>query len=101
MAFYEYKVVPAPSRAGKIKGARGPAERFAMTLAGELNAEAGEGWEFLRAETLPVEERKGLTGTRTTARTVLIYRRDVDVSEDAATREALRLLESRADREER
>ena len=63
MAQYEYKVVPAPARPGKVKGARGPAERFAASLAAELNAEATEGWEFLRAETLPVEERSGLTGT--------------------------------------
>lgn len=72
---HEYKVVPAPSRAVRAKGVRGTADRFAYTLAGALNEQAAEGWEFLRTETLMVEERKGLFGRRTVSQTVMVFRR--------------------------
>lgn len=72
---YEYKVIPAPLRTVKVKGLSTPAERFAHMLEGAVNAEAGEGWEFLRAETLPCEERKGLTGTAKSFQSVLVFRR--------------------------
>lgn len=72
---YEYKVIPAPLRTIKVKGLKTPAERFAHLLEGALNAEVGEGWEFVRAETLPCEERKGLTGTAKSFQSVLVFRR--------------------------
>jgi hypothetical protein len=72
---YEYKVIPAPLRTVKVKGLSTPAERFAHLLEGAVNAEAGDGWEFVRAETLPCEERKGLTGTAKSFQSVLIFRR--------------------------
>lgn len=75
MTRYEYKVMAAPTRAPKVRGADTVEARFAVTLAEVLNKAGGEGWEYLRAETLPVEERAGLTGTRTSFRTVLIFRR--------------------------
>jgi hypothetical protein len=34
-----------------------------------------DGWEFQRAETLPSQERSGLTSTVTTYRNVLVFRR--------------------------
>jgi len=92
MPHFEYKVIPAPARPRKLRGAGGPEARFALSLAAELNEQAGEGWEYLRADTLPVEERRGLTGRRTRFQTVLVFRRLVDVDEADATREALRLL---------
>jgi hypothetical protein len=76
---FEYKVVPAPTRGQKGKGIKGPEARFANALELNLNALAAEGWEFLRAETLPNDERSGLTGTTTTFRTVLVYRRPTPV----------------------
>lgn len=78
MTRYEYKVMAAPARAPKVRGADTVEARFAVTLAGVLNGAGAEGWEYLRAETLPVEERAGLTGTRTSFRTVLIFRRPVE-----------------------
>lgn len=96
MAQYEYKVIPAPAKPGKVRGASTPQARFARTLAAELNAQAHDGWEFLRAETLPVEERAGLTGTKTSFRSVLIYRRPLDIDESEAAAAALRLLEDRS-----
>jgi len=80
---YEYKVIPAPLRTLKVKGLSTPAERFAHLLEGAVNAEAGNGWEFLRAETLPCEERKGLTGTAKSFQSVLVFRRVVGFGEQS------------------
>lgn len=95
MPQFEYKVIPAPAKPGKAKGAA--EDKFAAALADALNAEGRSGWEFLRAETLPVEERQGLTGTKTVFRSVLVFRRATDIPETDATRAALHLLEDRAD----
>jgi len=97
MSRFEYKVVPAPQKAPKVKGASTVEARLALSLAAEFNGQAQEGWEFQRAETLPVEERTGLTGHKTSFKTVLIYRRLIDVDESEAAREALRLLTDRRD----
>lgn len=72
---YEYKVVPAPMRTGKIKGLKTTAERFAHLLSERINAEAAGGWRFLRTESLACEERKGLTGTNRTTQTVMVFAR--------------------------
>ena len=46
-------------------------------------AELGaEGWDYLRADTLPVDERSGLTGTKTSFQNMLVFRRILE--EDAA-----------------
>ncbi len=75
MPRYEYKVVPAPAKGLKGKGLRGPEARFSFAIEELMNAMAGEGWEYQRAETLPSIERAGLTGTTTEWRNVLIFRR--------------------------
>lgn len=80
---YDYKVIPAPARTQKIKGLKTTPERFARLLSETLNQLAAEGWEYLRAETLPCEERKGFTGVRTTSQTVLILRRPQQSAETA------------------
>lgn len=74
---YEYKVVPAPARGAKAKGVKGAEARFVQGLAHVLNDMGAAGWEYLRAETLPSEERSGLTGSVTVWRTVLVFRRAV------------------------
>lgn len=80
---YEYKVIPAPARAERVRGMKTTAERFAHHLALAINAEAEEGWEYVRAETLPCEERKGLMGgTRRSTETVLIFRRALEWVEE-------------------
>jgi uncharacterized membrane protein len=82
---FEYKVIPAPARAEKHRGLKTTAERFAHVLTQAINAEAEAGWDYVRAETLPCEERKGLMGgTRTTTETVLVFRRAVATPEEAA-----------------
>ncbi|WP_247744905.1 DUF4177 domain-containing protein [Shimia sp. R11_0] len=73
---FEYKVIPSPTRGLKAKGVKGPDGRFAHALEHQMNMLAAEGWEFVRAETLPNEERSGLTGSATTYRSVLVFRRN-------------------------
>lgn len=91
MPIFEYRVVPSPSRAEKGKGQADG--RFADTLALILNAEAKEGWEFLRAETLPREERQGLAGKTKVFQTVLVFRRPTIASD--ATETQPRLIEDK------
>ena len=79
---WEYKVMPAPAKGQKARGIKGPAGRFAHALQVALNTEAAEGWEFWRAETLPSEERSGLTGSQTIWRHVMIFRRPVEEADE-------------------
>lgn len=89
MPYYEYKAVPAPRQVPKVRGLKGNEARYAHGLTDLLNTWADAGWEFVRAETLPVETRSGLTGRRASAEhTLLIFRReliedDEDVYDDA------------------
>jgi hypothetical protein len=74
---YEYRVVPAPGRGEKVRGVKSTADRFALTLTGVMNALGREGWEYLRADTLPCEERVGLTGSKSTFQHLLVFRRAI------------------------
>lgn len=75
MQGYEYLAVPTPLRTQKVKGLKTPAERHAHMITVLLNDLGREGWEYWRAESLPCEERKGLTGTATYTHALLIFRR--------------------------
>ena len=75
MPRYEYQVVPAPVKGLKARGVKTPESRFANTLQDVMNRMGAEGWEYQRAEMLPSTERSGLTGSTTTYRNVLVFRR--------------------------
>jgi len=72
---YEYRVIPAPVKGTKTKLAKTAPDRFAVTLQEAMNTMSADGWEFVRAETLPSEERSGLTGTKTVYHNMLVFRR--------------------------
>ena len=72
---YEYKVVPAPVRGLKAKGIRTPQERFAHALELAMNELAADGWEYLRADTLPCEQREGLMSKTNVYQNMLVFRR--------------------------
>ncbi len=80
MVEYEYRVVPAPSRGKRARGVKGPEGRFAHALQEVMNALAAEGWEYLRSDTLPNDERTGLTSVQTTFRSILVFRRPVSAA---------------------
>jgi hypothetical protein len=75
MARYEYRIVPAPLQGKKGKGRRTAAERFAYALETLMNELGQDGWDYVRADTLPCEERTGLTGRTTTYQNMLVFRR--------------------------
>jgi hypothetical protein len=77
MPRYEYKVVPAPTRGEKVRGLKTGPERFAHAVATLMNSFGREGWEYVRADTLPCEERTGLTGRTTVFHNVLVFRRAI------------------------
>jgi hypothetical protein len=77
MQRFEYQVVPAPKKGEKIKGAKTTADRFAHALTGVMNQMGAQGWDYIRADTLPCEERVGLTGSKTTFQHMLVFRRDI------------------------
>ncbi|MEE2945029.1 MAG: DUF4177 domain-containing protein [Pseudomonadota bacterium] len=80
MERFEYKVVPAPMKGRKARGVRRAEDKFALSIEEVMNDMALEGWEYQRSETLPHEERSGLTATSTTYRSVLVFRRSKDVA---------------------
>lgn len=89
MPVYEYRVVPAPRVAAKEKGAKTTDARFAATLTRLMNDLGAEGWEYQRAETLPCDERRGLTGRVETTQHVLVFRRERDTAHPALRAPAL------------
>lgn len=75
MQSFEYKVIPAPAKGEKERGLKTGADRFAHALSLTMNELAAEGWEYWRAETLPAEERTGLTSKTTVFHNLLVFRR--------------------------
>lgn len=72
---YEYKVVPAPTRGVKAKGVKSVEDRFAHALEVAMNELAAAGWEYLRTDTLPCEQREGLMSKTTVFQNMLVFRR--------------------------
>lgn len=93
MQRFEYKVIPAPKRGEKARGVKTTEDRFAYALTLLMNDLGAEGWDYVRADALPCEERAGFTGTKTTFQNVLVFRRVLAEAED---RPATRLLLSDA-----
>ena len=79
MPRYEYRVVPAPKQGTKAKGVRSYEDRFAHALQSLMNELGAQGWDYVRADTLPAEERQGLTGRVTVYQNMLVFRRVVEV----------------------
>jgi len=84
MPVYEYKVVPAPKKGVRAKGVKGGEARFAHALMDVMNSHGADGWEYQRTDTLPSEERSGLTHKTTVFQNMLIFRRVIDEQPAAA-----------------
>ncbi|SFR43205.1 hypothetical protein SAMN04488005_1875 [Yoonia tamlensis] len=72
---YEYMVVPAPTRGIKAKGAKTAQERFAIALETKMNTMANNGWDYVRTDTLPSEQREGLMSKTTVYQNMMVFRR--------------------------
>lgn len=90
MQRFEYKVIPAPKRGEKARGVKSTEDRFAHALTSLMNELGADGWDYVRADALPCEERVGLTGTKTTFQNMLVFRRLLGQAE-AEPRAPLRL----------
>lgn len=78
MPSHEYRVVPAPRRGVKVKGVRTPEDRFAHAIEAEMNRMAAEGWEFVRSDTLPSEQKRGwFSRPVMVSQTLLVFRREL------------------------
>ena len=75
MQTWEYKVVPAPAKGTKAKGAKSAEARFALSVQNVLNEMAAEGWIYDRSDMLPSQERAGLTSSTTQWRNLLVFKR--------------------------
>ena len=85
MTRYQYRILPAPEKGKKAKGVKGAKARFAHAVEELMNEMGADGWEYLRADTLPSEERAGLGSSVTEWRTLLVFRRPrLDRAEDFA-----------------
>jgi hypothetical protein len=91
MQRFEYKVIPAPKRGEKARGVKTTEDRFAYALTHLMNDLGAEGWEYVRADALPCEERVGFTGTKTTFLNVLVFRRMIGAATEE-DRPSTRLL---------
>jgi hypothetical protein len=91
MQRFEFKVIPAPKRGEKARGVKSTEDRFALALTTLMNELGAEGWDYVRADALPCEERVGFTSTKTTFQNVLVFRRVIP-SLAAEPRDSSRLL---------
>ncbi|EYD77155.1 hypothetical protein Rumeso_01267 [Rubellimicrobium mesophilum DSM 19309] len=74
----------------KAKGARRPEDRFARAVEAEMNRMASEGWEFVRSDTLPCEQRSGwFSRPATVFQTLLVFRRPLGEAGVQAPRAAM------------
>lgn len=78
MQRFEFKVVPAPRRGEKARGVKSSEDRFALALSTLMNQLGSEGWDYVRADALPCDERSGLTGTKTVFQNMLVFRRVIE-----------------------
>ncbi|QIE54731.1 hypothetical protein G5B40_04305 [Pikeienuella piscinae] len=79
MAEYSYKTVAAPRKPRKTRGVRGAEALIAHAVGEIIQAEAANGWEYLRTDSIPVEEGGGVFSRAVTVwRAVMVFRRAVD-----------------------
>lgn len=85
MQRYEFSVIPAPRRGEKARGVKTTEDRFALALTTLMNRMGADGWDYVRADVLPCDERVGLTGSKTTYQNMLVFRRPLPLASPAAT----------------
>lgn len=84
---YEYAVVPAPKKGIKAKGVKTAEDRFAHALQSIMNEYGADGWEYVRTDTLPSEERTGFTGRTTVFQNMMVFRKQVVTTSPVAAPE--------------
>ncbi|MEM7059045.1 MAG: hypothetical protein AAF557_15775 [Pseudomonadota bacterium] len=73
---YEYKCVGAPEKGKRRRGAKTRSDRVANAMEITIQAEAVDGWEYLRTDLIPIEERSGMfKRPQEVHRAVMVFRR--------------------------
>jgi hypothetical protein len=81
---FEYKCVGGPERPKRLRGAWSRSDRVALAMQEIIDSEAVDGWEYLRTDLVPVEEKASFLGrTQEVHRAVLIFRRESVVERPA------------------
>ncbi|MCA0043110.1 DUF4177 domain-containing protein [Celeribacter litoreus] len=80
MPLYEYLTIPAPRKGEKAKGVKSAEGRIAQAMTTLLNEKAADGWEYLRADLVPMEERSGITSKTVNYHTILVFRREAGIA---------------------
>ena len=83
MTRFEYKSIPAPKKGEKARGVKGSDARMAQAMTTALNVMGAQGWDYLRADTLPMEERSGIRSKTIHYYTVLVFRREIEATFEA------------------
>lgn len=85
MTGYQYKTVAAPRRLKKVKGVRGKDALLAHAVEDLIAVETAQGWEYLRADSFPVEDKGGLFSKPVvTERAVLVFRKAIPAHQPVA-----------------
>ncbi len=73
---FEYKAVGGPERGKRRKGCKTAADRVAAAMQDIIRSEAADGWEYLRTDLVPIEERNGIFARKQVMHcAVLVFRR--------------------------
>lgn len=72
---YEYDVVPAPKKAMRVPGLIREDDRVAHELMELFNDMALDGWEYVRADAIPIDNVTGIAGNLPATHTMLVFRR--------------------------
>lgn len=80
----EYKTVGAPHRGRRKRGAKTRSDKVAAAMSEVLDREAVDGWQYLRTDLIPIEERRGWFGrTQEVHRAVMVFERDTEAGKAA------------------
>ncbi|APX90578.1 hypothetical protein BV394_13335 [Brevirhabdus pacifica] len=77
MPRYEFTAIAAPRKGKSGKGVKGREAKFAHALGEVLNEMGADGWDYVRTDMLPCDERSGLLGSTTTDMHMMIFRREL------------------------
>lgn len=86
---YEYDVVPAPKKPMRVPGLTREDDRVAYELSSLFNEMAVDGWEYVRADVINIDDVTGIAGNVPKSHTLLVFRRPMILPSAPARSDAL------------
>ena len=78
MTTYQYKTVAAPRKLKRVKGVKGADALAAHHVEEAIAVEAADGWEYVRTDRFPIEEKNGMfSRPQVSERAVMIFRKEI------------------------